>query len=285
MAQQLARRWIGDALRFTTQPGQQTGQAELGWFNDGVARYVATLMLARVGLLPAKDWREAVSGELSVLATSPYASRPSAELAALAPKDPVARATMMARGALYAMRESAVLEAKTKGERRLENVLSDLLKQATKENSDATAPLPQSAWLDLLSKDDPDAAKSFDAIVTKGGRLELPPGALGPCFRAGTGEYAAFDPGFDLEATRIEKDGKVVGVRADGPAARAGLKDGDVLESMSAREDDATVPVKIVVTRAGQKVNVGYVPRGAHGRGQTWTRVKGVADDKCGEPP
>ena len=249
MTQQLARRWVGDAVRFRAQPGHEW---ELGWFNDGVARYVATLLLARLGLLPAKDWREAVAGELSVLATSPYAAKGNAELAALAPKDPVARATMMARGALYAMRESAVLEAKTKGERRLENVLVDLRKQAANEKDDSTAALPESAWLETLSKDDPDAAKSFDAIVTKGGPVTLPADALGPCFRAGTGEYAAFDPGFDLEATRIEKDGKVVGVRADGPAAKAGLKDGDVLESMSAREDDASVPVKIVVTRAGR---------------------------------
>jgi hypothetical protein len=284
MTQQLARRWIGDAIRFRAQPGHEW---ELGWFNDGVARYVATLLLARLGFLPAKDWREAIAGELSVLATSPYASKGNAELAALAPKDPVARATMMARGALYAARESAIIEAKTKGERRLDSVLVDLRKQAQNEKDDSTVALPPSAWLDLLSKDDPDAAKSFETIIVKGGPIALPPDALGPCFRAGTGEYAAFDPGFDLEATRIEKDGKVVGVRADGPAAKAGLKDGDVLESMNAREDDASVPVKIVVTRAGsaQKVNITYVPRGAHGRGQTWTRVKGVADDKCGEPP
>src|ERR1700679_422382 len=190
-------------------------------------------------------------GGLSVLATSPYASQGGAELAALASKDPVARATMMARGALYATRESAVIEARSKGQRRLENVLVELLSQATSKTSDATSPLPPSAWLDALAKDDPDAAKSFDAIVTKGGKVELPNSALGPCFRAGTGEYAAFDPGFDLEATRIEKDGKVVGVRADGPAAKAGLKAGDVLESMNAHEDDASVPVKIVVTRPG----------------------------------
>ncbi len=281
MAQQLARRWTGDVLRFTVPAGHE---AELGWFNDGVARYVATLLLARMGLLAPNDWQEAISGELAVLATSPYASKGAAELAALATKDPVARATMMARGALYALRESAAIEARTKGEKRLETELAALVKQAENEKTGGTAPLPESAWLDALTKDDPDAAKTFDAIVTKGAQVTLPANALGPCFRAGTGEYVAFDAGFDVDATRIEKDGKVTGVRADGPAAKAGLKDGDVLESMSAREDDANVPVKIVVTRGGQKVNVTYVPRGAHGRGQKWTRVKGLADEKCGEP-
>lgn len=279
MAQQLARQWIGGVLRFDA-PGHE---AELGWFNDGVARYVATLLLARMGLLGAGDWEQAIAGELSVLATSPYGSQGIAALAALAPKDPVARATMMARGALYAARESAIIEGRSKGAKRLQGVLSALLKAAaTDEGSKA---LPMSAWLDALGKEDPDAAKSFDAILTKGGPITLPPSALGPCYRAGVGEYVAFDAGFDVEGTRIEKDGKVVGVREGGPAAKAGLKNGDVLETMNAREDDASVPVKLVVTRGGQKLNISYAPRGAHGRGQTWTRVKGVADDRCGEPP
>jgi predicted metalloprotease with PDZ domain len=282
MAQQLARRWVGDAIRLTPAAGHER---ELGWFNDGVARYLATLLLGRLGFLHPAEWREAIAGELSVLATSPYASKGNAELSALASKDPVARATLTARGALYAAHESAVILARSKGERRLENVLADLLHQARGDKDASTSPLPASAWLDALAKDDPDAAKTFDAMIVKGGKIELPKDALGPCFRAGTGEYAAFDPGFDVEATKIDKDDKVTGVRDGGPAAKAGLKDGDVLESMVAREDDATVPVKLVVTRGGQKVNITYVPRGAHGRGQTWTRVKGIADDKCGDPP
>jgi predicted metalloprotease with PDZ domain len=282
MTQQLARQWIGGALRFNAPPGHEW---ELAWFNDGVARYVATLLLARMGLLGPADWHDAIAGELSVLATSPYASQGNAALAALAAKDPVARATLMARGALYATRESAVIKTRSKGQKQLQGALIALLKQARTENGDGANPLAFSAWLDTVAKDDPDAAKSFDAIVTKGGPVTLPPGALGPCFRASAGEYVAFDAGFDVEATRIEKDGKVVGVRADGPAAKAGLKDGDVLESMNAREDDASVPVKIVITRGGQKVSITYMPRGAHGRGQMWTRVNGVADDKCGDPP
>ena len=282
MTQQLTRRFIGDAIRFTPTPGHER---ELGWFNDGVARYVAMRLLSRLGLLAPNDWQQTISGELSVLATSPYAALGNADLEAQASKDPVARATLMARGAIYAARESATIAARSKGEHALDTVLIALLARATTDEGDSTRALPASAWLDALGKEDPDAAKTFDAIIAKGGPATLPPTALGPCFRAGSGEYVAFDPGFDLEATRIEKDGKVVGVRADGPAAKAGLKDGDILESMQAREGDATVPVKLAVTRGGQKLNFTYAPRGAHGRGQTWTRVKGIPDDKCGEAP
>ncbi|HEX3345193.1 MAG TPA: hypothetical protein VHS09_11505, partial [Polyangiaceae bacterium] len=63
-----------------------------------------------------------------------------------------------------------------------------------------------------------------------------------------------------------------------------GLKDGDVVETMRSRDGDATVPIQLVVQRAGAKVTLSYLPRGAHGRGQVWTRVK-LPDDRCGDPP
>ena len=85
-----------------------------------------------------------------------------------------------------------------------------------------------------------------------------------------------------MDATRASKDGRVVGVRAGGPAARAGLRDGDVLTSMHGHDGASDVPVKLTVDRDGAKIDVAYVPRGARGHGQAWTRVAALADDKCG---
>jgi hypothetical protein len=275
VAQQLAHRWIGGELRIATEPGRE---AEGWWFTDGVARYVAMHLLTRLGLLPPIDVREAIAGELGALATSPYATRGNAELAALAKSDEVARATLTARGALYAAREAAELRARSKGEKGLDTVLVALLGRVREENIRA---LPIPALLDALAKDDPDAARSFDAIIVHGSAIDLPKDTLGPCFRAGTGEYTAFDPGFDVVATREAKDGRVVGLRPGGPAAKAGLREGDTVESMTERDGDADVPVKLVVSRGGSKVALSYAARGARGRGQTWVRVAGMPDEKC----
>lgn len=277
MAQQLARRWIGGEVRLAADAGHE---AETAWFNDGVSRYLATALLARLQSLSPNETRDAITGELSVLATSPDGTMPNATLAPLVVKDDVARATAMARGALYALAESAAIRARSKGEKSLVDVLVAIVRQVEESKQ---GPLPQQAWLDAVSKEDPDAAKTFDALVTKGGKITLPAAALGPCFRPGSGEYVAFDPGFDLEATRASKDGKATGVRAGGPAAKAGLVEGDIIDSMQAREGDGTAPVKLVVVRGGSKVTLSYVPRGARGVGQTWTRVAGLADDKCGD--
>jgi hypothetical protein len=277
MAQQLGRYWIGGVTRIATAPGLE---AEGWWFSEGVSRYVGLVVLGRLGLLTHEEEREAVVGMLSVLATSPHRSLDNAALGKLG-HDPVARATAMARGALYALRESAAIRKNTKDARSLVDVLR-VIERGVEDRKDHPA-LTVQVWLDAVGKDDPDAAKTFDALITKGGVPNLPTDALGPCSRAGTGEYVAFDPGFDFDATKIAADGKVVALRDGGPAAKAGLQSGDVVESMAANEDNADVPVKLVVTRAGAKVNISYVPRGAHGHGQTFTRAAGVPDAKCGD--
>jgi hypothetical protein len=279
VVQQLAHRFIGGELRMTAAPHHE---AEAWWFNDGVARYVALRVLSHLGFVTPGDVRAEIAGQLSVLATTPFAKRGNADLAELAGKDDVARAVLMARGALYAARESAIIRAKTKGEKSLDSVLIGLVKKAEDEKQHALTP---ATWIEALAKEDPDAQKSFDEIIGHGAPIELPRTALGPCFRAGAGEYVAFDPGFDVVSTSESKDGHVVGLRAGGTAAKAGLREGDVVESMTEREGDPEVPVKIVVTRAGAKVTVTYAPRGAKGKGQTWTRAPGLADDRCGEMP
>jgi hypothetical protein len=276
IAQQLAHRWIGGEVRLATTPGHE---GEGWWFADGVARWLAMHVLADLGLLSPDDAREAIAGELSVLATSPDRALGNAELAAKALGDDVARATLVARGALYATREAAVIRAKTKGARGLRDVLTALVHDAQESGKHA---IGVADWVSAIGKDDPDAQASFDALVTKGAPIALPGDALGPCFRAGTGEYVAYDPGFDVEATRVDKDGRAIGVRDGGPAAKAGLKEGDVVTNLVARDGDASAPVTITVTRDGKKVDVKYLPRGAKGRGQTWTRIRGAGDDRCG---
>jgi hypothetical protein len=279
MAQQLARHWIGAELSVATGPALD---AEGWWFAEGVSRFVAMATLAHLGLLPPDDVRYAVAGEIGVVATSPHRTLDNAHLAEKAESDPVARATLMARGALYALRESAQIRARTKGQRGLGAALVALRKraEASKERRFSVTD-----WIGGLAKDDPDAARTFEAVVMRGDPPTLPANTLGPCFRAGTGDYAAYDAGFDVEATRASESGQVVGLRAGGPAAKAGLAAGDVVESMQGRDGDADVAVKLSVVRAGSRIALSYSPRGAVGRGQTWTRVPGLRDDQCGELP
>jgi hypothetical protein len=281
LGQMLARRWIGDAIRFAPAGHPP----ELAWFDDGVALYLATRVLSRLELLPPKDWADVTVRELSELATSPYAGKDLATVASHVADDPAASTALAMRGALYATRESAIVRARTKGTGSFEGVLVALLARVRTPRTASMAPLTLAAWQEALVHEDPGALEAFDAIVNHGRPVTLPAGALGPCFRAGVGEYVAFDAGFDVEATRHDKDRKPVALRAHGPAANAGLTVDDVVRSIELKEGDASVPVKVTVVRAGKQRVVAYAPRGLHGRGQTWTRIPGVPDDRCGPAP
>ena len=181
IAQQLARRWIGGEVHIATEAGHE---AESFWFSEGVSRFVATALLARINLLTPDEVRDVVSGELSVLATSPHRALDNARLAELATKDETARATLMARGALYALRESVAIRARSKGVRGLDAVLAELVGKAEEQKQGALA---VSAWRDAVAHEDPDAARTFDSIVVHGDAPALPADALGKCFRSGAG--------------------------------------------------------------------------------------------------
>ena len=68
-----------------------------------------------------------------------------------------------------------------------------------------------------LGKDDPDAAKTFDAVVVRGEAPALPADALGPCFRAATGEYV------DMFKAGIIDPAKVTRSALQNAASIAGL--------------------------------------------------------------
>jgi predicted metalloprotease with PDZ domain len=120
----------------------------------------------------------------------------------------------------------------------------------------------------------------FDRTIERGEEVILPKTVLGHCFRATSTDYVTFDLGFDVAATREGVTSEVVGLRADGPAAKAGVKPGDIVEA-DYRDGHPEVLAKLTVKRGGQTLHLSYEPRGARHPGPTWTRVTTPADDKC----
>jgi hypothetical protein len=277
VAQQLVRPWLGGELWLGPRDAQH--QAESYWFTEGVARFFVTRLLARIGLIRPDDVRDALTGESSVILTSHHRGETNAALAARAPTDEIARAHLVARGALYAARVNALVREKSKGASSLETIVLELLAEAKKTHQ----PLPVSAWTDALGRAiGPAEAAAFDRAINKGEEVTLPKGVMGHCYRAGTGEYVAFDLGFDGFATRMRKTGEVVGIEAGGPAERAGLKAGDLVEA-EYNDGHSEVPVTLTVKRGTETLHLKYPPKGHTYRGPTWTRVAGTSDEQCGD--
>ncbi len=275
VAQQLVRPWIGGEL--WVGPHDAEHVAESYWFSEGLARFVVTRLLARTGILRPDDVRDVYAGETSAILASPYRGKSNAELAGLARTDPVARAHLVARGALYAARVNALVRDRSKGGWSIDTIVLELLTEARKQQKD----LPTSAWVDAVARTlGPSEPEAFAKTIVRGEEVVLPASVLGRCYRAGTGEYVTFDLGFDAAATREGKTGEVVGLVAGGPAARAGLKAGDLVEA-DYRDGHAEVPVKLTVKRGTETLHLTYSPAGARHKGPIWTRIAGTPDEKC----
>lgn len=277
VTQHLLRSWIGGELRVL--PPEGGTEAESTWFSEGVLRYFAGHALRRLGLISVEDARDFVNGLSSVQATSPHRGKSNAAVAALIATQPHARAHLMARGALYATRLAAQLRGRKKGDRLLEDIVSKLLQKARETH----APLPVAAWAQAFVAELGPAEKAqFDRLMA-GDDVALPPEALGSCFRASTGEYTAFEMGFDLQETVDATGRTIVGLDAAGPAAAAGLLATDLLEDATLRHGHAETPVVLSINRNGRKSEIKYLPRGASGKGIVYTRKAGVPDLVCGD--
>lgn len=269
--------WLGE--RLWIGPEDPARAAEGTWFDGGVARHLARDMLFRFGLVTPSEVADEVNGLEAVIATSPHAKKSNAELAAHA-NEPFVMPLLVARGALYALSVDAALRAQKKKENRHE--LSDVLRALYTRAKERRGPLPTEAWTSALTDElGKGAAESFVAAIERGGEIDLPDGALGPCFRKEKRRYVRYDLGFDEAATRARTPPAITGLRPGGPAAKAGLREGDVLVEAKTTPGRSDVPVTIIVERGGEDVAIRYEPAGAAAEGRGWARRKDVPDESC----
>jgi hypothetical protein len=274
VAQQMLHTWIGGVL--WVGPADAEHEAEAAWFVDGVSRFLAVRLLRRFGLLSPGEARDAVVAALSEQATSPYGGQPNVRVAAQ--NDRTSRALLAARGALYAMRVDGEIRRASGGKRSIDDVLHALYARAR----EAGNALPASAWVDAVARELGAAAAPMHAkLIDEGAAVVLADDALGRCFRAAKTTYARFEIGFDDVRTEDDPMHRVAGVVAESAAARAGLRDGDILESSDAEGSDPDRPVKLRVSQAGVAREITYTPRGSAHAGTAFARVAGIADEAC----
>ncbi len=276
VAHPIVQKWIGGAV--WVGPDDPAHEAESYWFSEGVARYFAREILFRVGLLEPDELRDSVAADLSTAATSPRRAEGNAALAAHVDAEG-AMALLVARGSLYALGASARIRSHSGRKKSLDAVMQTLLRDA-RDNQRRVVPV--SAWLAAVKAElGEDEAAAFTQSIVEGRLPPLPGDALGPCFRSTAGRYARFDLGYDEAATRAASDHIVVGLAPKGPAARAGVKAGDVVVSATFEPGATQGPVTLDLLRAGKSVAVSYLPEGASAPGQIWVRRKELPNEKC----
>jgi predicted metalloprotease with PDZ domain len=248
------------------------------WYGEGIAVHYQALLPLRAGMLTPADYLEDINDTARRYYTNALNDTPDGEIAARFWEDTRIRTLPYDRGALY----FAVLDGKIRKASAGQRSLDDLIREMVRRRR-AGENVPEAGWVDLLVKELGDEGRRVHADMLAG-RLMLPDSdAFGPCFTRTTAKFRRFDLGFEPKS--LVGDVKTIrGLKPDSEAAKAGLKDGDVVTysvAMDSVQGDQKRLLTLKVTRDGRTFPITYLPRGETVDAYQWARVAGVPDAKC----
>ena len=261
--QHFFQRWVGGQMLVADRAHESEGL----WFAAGVSRYLAAKTLTRTGFLKSTELRDEVEGHEEIARGSANASTSNSDLAALS--TPESRSVLAARGFLYAAHVDGFVREHSHGQKGIEEVLKKLIEAPKTEGRYVS----RSLWLDAVTgeagtRDD----QAFDTIVRDGKVPTLPPKTFGLCLMAQNGTYTRWESGFDAVASFAS--GVVEGLVKGGAAEKAGLREGEYLESATIKSERGTATQQITVLRDGKPMLLTYPVKGTTVPGQRWTATK-----------
>ncbi len=228
------------------------------WFSEGFTDFFARRVLRLAGWLDDEAYARDLSERLAAYHTSPARNRTAAELGPAFWTDSDAERQPYLRGDVVACLLDRELLRASGGERDLARFMRDRLREAEEQGIQFDAEL-------LLARIAAEAgdgvAARVRAVVVDGATAELPPDAFGPGFELGERTVHAFDPGFDVDGS-IERRA-ALGVRPGGPAALAGLLEGQEIRGFSIYRGDPDREVELAIVADGAERQLSYLPRGA----------------------
>lgn len=236
------------------------------WYTEGMAEYYSWVLAYQVGLVEPLDFLKIANDRAADYYANPHRNLSNADAGKLFWSDARAQRVPYGRGFMYLLNVNAQIRDASNGTRSLDDVVNEILQL---QRDGQPAGLEQ--WVQIVTREiGPEAKAQFEAMVA-GETLTPLRGTLSPCFIPHEEVILPWDLGFD--EMRL---GVVAQLRADSPAAKAGLKDGDEIVSMPSIKDvrgDQHRMIDMTVRRDGQLLNFSYLPRGEAIDGWQWQPV------------
>jgi predicted metalloprotease with PDZ domain len=209
------------------------------WFSEGFTNYYTHRLLLASGLWDLPRYAANLTTNLQTYWRSPARDLPVDALAPRFFSDRDAGRQLYSRGEWLAMRWDRAL--RDLGHDGLDAVLRGLLEPAGpagRETSHATERLlvALSARLDGLPRRD------VQRYIETGAPVELDPEMAGPCLHLTWETQLRWVPGFDMASLAVRR---AIGVRPDGPAHRAGLREGMTLRGWSVHRSDTQRDIEL----------------------------------------
>jgi predicted metalloprotease with PDZ domain len=203
------------------------------WFHEGFTRYYADLLVYRAGLLPLTTYVENTNRDLHDYPTSTSA---------------------YVRGRVFALWLDQEIRKNSDQKKSLDNVMLDMVREG--DQGFTLARILETAGRYISA----DARGQLERAVKQGASLPAPDDALGPCAHVSMDQMATFDLGFNLAASRDANT--VTGVIPDGPAFKAGLRDGQTLAGVSVYNNQPEKLARFTIQTAEGRQTLEYYPRG-----------------------
>ncbi len=248
------------------------------WYSEGIAVHYQALLPLRAGMISPDDYLEDINDTARRYFTNALNDTPDREIAARFWEDTRIRTLPYDRGAMYFAVLDGRIRKASAGRRSLDDLIREMVRRRVVGEA-ATA----AAWDELVLKELGAQGRQLTADMLAG-RLMMPePGDFGPCFSRGTARFRRFDLGFEPKS--LVGDVKTIrGLKSDSEAARAGLRDGDVVTysvAMDSVQGDPKRLLTLRVTREGRTFPITYLPRGESVDAWQWSRVPGAPDSAC----
>lgn len=247
------------------------------WFNEGTAVFYQGRLPLRYGMITPEAFIADVNYYAARYYTNALGDLPDSAIGPGFWRDTRIRTLAYDRGMLYLVTVDVAIRRASHGRRSLDDLFLGLLRQSP-DKSVTTA-----QWENGLRAElgEPAVAEFRKALA---GATPLPASdAFGPCFRRISVRLRRYEVGFD-PAVLGEPRRVVRGLVADSAAAKAGLRNGDVIVHpvpQDAIQGEQGEKLTLLVQRSGRAFPIVYLPRGELVDTPQWQRVSGVADDRC----
>jgi predicted metalloprotease with PDZ domain len=230
------------------------GDNSLQWFTEGFTVYYEAAIPLRAGLISYADYLEDINRRLQQYQTSPIRRVTNAEWRKMSHSSGPGSQLPYTRGAAIALWADNAIRQQSDGKFSLDNVMFDLV-------NEAQVPKPPELSSDRVFVAHarylgPEQASMLRSMALDGAEVPLPQ-TLGACARLEQVTRAVVDTGFDESSLNTHHIG---GVDPDGPAYRAGIREGQKVFRVSIYQDDPSKDVLLGVEIDGKRQMIQYSP-------------------------
>lgn len=257
IAHEMFHDWLPGKIRIRQDKKYSSVRYE--WFSEGFTEYFARKLLTDSGLISEKSFVERVNRDIMNIANVPNHSAGYDDL--IKQFDSTTKKLSYYRGVLIALNWETQIRKSGKN-RGLSDFIRDLYQLCSKTGKQ----ISEEEFFNFASGYGIDAKGDLERYIMRGESIPLPSGVFGTRYVPQETDVPPFDPGFSLGKTFETK--KIAGVIENGPAYRAGLRNG--MEFVRAKDYsplasawNITKPLVVVIKIDGREKTFSFLPRGA----------------------